>query len=416
MRAKVSHSFGWIWLMAASLAPTFWANAAGTPADSLRLSISVPGQNIVLSFPTTSTNYYGLQTCSIFSQPWTSIQSGIPGNGTTQTITISNALASAQGFYRLVIQPKPLDLVLPQGDAFAILGHSCGGIQEQVYATGFDPVTGYPTGVVNLKTRCGGSGRGGGYHTTTYTAWAAATWDFAGNVISYSVLASVVVNASFTATDVFGDILYNTSGQAYLIVPFAAAPTIVNAVQSGDQFLVSWTANGVNPVAVTSATLTATPVNSPASILTTTVAGPATNGTIDPLQPQTTYQITVVNNAVSGPSPASAPVTLTTGAATIVPSTPSNVVASWSNPDPSGDTDTLIASWAAADPGDSPIDQYRITITGSDGGGTFTQTVDGSTLTAYFGVDFTPNWTVTVQAHNAVGWGPASKPVTLGGL
>jgi hypothetical protein len=416
MRAKVSLSFGWIWLMAASLAPTFWASAAGTPADPLRLSISVPGQNVVLSFPTTSTNYYGLQTCSIFPQQWANIQSGIPGNGTTQTITISNALASAQGFYRLVIQPKPLDLVLPQGDAFAILGHSCGGIQEQVYATGFDPVTGYPTGVVYLKTRCGGSGRGGGYHTTTYTAWAAATWDFAGNVISYSVLTSAVVNASFTATDVFGDILYNTSGRAYLIVPFAAAPTIVNAVQSGDQFLVTWTLNGVNPVTVTSSTLTATPVNSPASILTTTVAGPGTNGTIDLLQPRTTYQISVVNNAVSGPSPVSAPVTLTTGAATIAPSAPSSVVASWSNPDPSGATDTLIASWAAADPGDSPIDQYRITITGSDGGGTFTQTVDGLTLTAYFGVDFTPNWTVTVQAHNAVGWGPVSKPVTLGGL
>ena len=62
-------------------------------------------------------------------------------------------------------------LVLPQGTAFAILGHSCGGIQEQAYATGFDPTSGYPTGDVHLQTRCGGSGRGGGYHTTTYTAW-----------------------------------------------------------------------------------------------------------------------------------------------------------------------------------------------------------------------------------------------------
>jgi hypothetical protein len=416
MRAGIPLIFGWIWLIAATLPASFCAHAAGSPADPLKLSINVPGQNVVLSFPTTSTNYYGLQTCSSFSQPWANLQSGIPGNGTTQTITISNAQASDQGFYRLVLQPKPLDLILPQGDAFAILGHSCGGIQEQVYATGFDPATGYPTGAVHLKTSCGGSGRGGGYHTTTYTAWAGATWDFAGNVISYSVLPSATVNASFTATDAFGDIVYNTSGLAYLIVPFAAAPTIVTAVQSGDQFLVTWTPNGINPVAVTSSTLTATPVNSPASILTTTVTGPATSGAIDLLQPQTTYQITVVNNAVNGSSPASAPVTLTTGAASVAPSASTNVVASWSNPDPSSATDTLIASWAAADPGDSPIDQYLVTITGSDGGGTFTQTVDGSTLTAYFGVDFTPNWTVTVQAHNAVGWGPASKPVTLGGL
>ena len=416
MRGKLSHSFAGIWLLTATLSSPFCANAAGSTAGPLKLSISMLGQNIVLSFPTTGTNYYGLQSCSSFSQLWSNIQSGIPGNGTTQTIIISNALASEQSFYQLVLQPKPLDLVLSQGDAFAILGHSCGGIQEQAYATGFDPVTRYPTGAVHLKTSCGGSGRGGGYHTTTYTAWAFATWDFAGNVISYSVLASAVVNASFTATDTFGDILYNTSGRAYLIVPFAVAPTIVTAVQSGDEFLVTWMPNGINPLAVTSSTLTATPVNSPAFTLTTTVTGPVTNGAIPLLQPQTTYQITVVNNSLSGSSPASAPVTLTTGAATVAPSAPTNIVTVWSNPDPAGATDTLIASWAAADPGDSPIDQYLITITGSDGGGTFTQTVSGSTLTADFGVDFTPNWTVTVQAHNAVGWGPASDPVTLGGL
>jgi hypothetical protein len=416
MRAKILRTFAGTWLLAATLASPFCADAAGVTAGPLSLSVSVLGQNLVLSFPTTSTNYYGLQTCSSFSQPWTTIQSGIPGNGTMQTINITNVPAPGQGFYRLAVQPKPLSLILPQGDAFAILGYSCGGIQEQVYATGFDPVTGYPTGAVYLKTSCGGSGRGGGYHTTTHTAWAAATWDFAGNVISYSVLSNAVVNASFTATDAFGDILYNTSGLAYLIVPISAAPTIVTAVQSGDQFLVTWMPNGINPVAVTSSTLTATPVSSPASILTTTVSGPATNGAIDLLQPQTTYQITVVNNALNGTSPASAPVTLTTEAATIAPSAPTNVVASWSNPDPSGTTDTLIASWAATVPGDSPVDEYLVTITGSDGGGTFTQTVDGSTLTAYFDVDFTPNWSVTVKAHNAVGWGPASKTVTLGGL
>jgi hypothetical protein len=42
--------------------------------------------------------------------------------------------------------------------------------------------------------------------------------------------------------------------------------------------------------------------------------------------------------------------------------------------------------------------------------------VSGTALTAYFSIDSIPNWTVTVQAHNAVGWGPASTPVTLGGL
>jgi hypothetical protein len=84
--------------------------------------------------------------------------------------------------------------------------------------------------------------------------------------------------------------------------------------------------------------------------------------------------------------------------------------------DPSGATDTLLATWPAADPGNSPIDQYLITITGSDGAGTATQTVSGTTRIASFTVDYIPNWSVTVQAHNAFGWGPVSGVVTLGGL
>jgi len=415
MRIKFFRAFAGCWWLMAGLVSPFGADAAGVITVPLNLTVNVPGQNLVLSFPTVSTNYYGLQTCSNFSQPWTTIQSGMPGSGGIQTINLTNVSASGQGYYRLVIQPKPLSLYLPQGDAFAILGASCGGIQEQVYATGFDPVTGYPTGNVSLKTSCGGSGKGGGYHSTTYTAWAAVIWDFAGNMVSYSAISNAVVDATFTATDAFGDIVYNTSGLAYLMVPFAAAPTVVTAAQSGDKFLVTWTPNGINPAAVTSSTLTATPVNSSASILTTTVTGSATNGGIDLLQPQTAYQITVVNNALSGASPASMPVTLTTEIATVAPSAPTNVVASWAVADPSGTTDTLIAAWVAAVPGDSPIDQYLVTIT-PDSGSPVTQTVSDSTLTAYFGVDFTPNWKVTVKAHNAVGWGPSSKPVTLGGL
>ena len=41
--------------------------------------------------------------------------------------------------------PAPLLLTLSQGQAFAILGASCGGIQEQGYVTGFDPTTGTST-------------------------------------------------------------------------------------------------------------------------------------------------------------------------------------------------------------------------------------------------------------------------------
>jgi len=162
--------------------------------------------------------------------------------------------------------------------------------------------------------------------------------------------------------------------------------------------------------------VTATPVYSTVSVLTTTVAGSATNGVISSLQPQTTYQITVVNTTISGSSPASTPISVTTSPASVPPSAPTGVTASWANLDPTGATDTLIATWRAADPGNSPIDQYVVTITGSDGVGTSTQTVSGTTLTASFTVDYIPNWSVTVRAHNAFGWGPSSSVFRLGGL
>jgi hypothetical protein len=308
-------------------------------------------------------------------------------------------------------------LSLPQSTAFAILGHSCGGIQEKSYATGFDPANGLPIGIVYIQTRCGGSGRGGGYHTTTYSAWVGATWDFSGNLVSSAKLAAApTVDPSFTVTDSYGDSLYNVNTSAYLVVPVPAAPTAVTAVQSGDALQVSWTPKGVNPIAILSSTLTATPNNPTATILTATVTGPAANGMIGPLQPQTTYQVTVAGTTIGGTGAASDPIGVTTAAASLPPSAPASVTARWATADPAGTTDTLIATWSAASPGDSPVDQYLVTIAGGDGAGTLTQTRPGTTLTASFTVDYTPDWSVTVSAHNAAGWGPSSAPITLGGL
>ncbi|HEV2454441.1 MAG TPA: fibronectin type III domain-containing protein, partial [Verrucomicrobiae bacterium] len=402
------------WLLTAILTRPFSASGLTVPPGSLTAALS--SNNLILSFPTTTTNYYGLQTSPDLVQPWTNLQAGLQGYGLVRTVTLSNAFQAGQGFYRTVLQPRPTQLLLPQSTAFAILGYDCGGISEQVYATGFDPVTGYPTGNVFLRTSCS-TGKAGS-PPSVHTASVAVTWDFAGNVISANTPATgAPASPTFIATDGFNDILYNAGANAYLIVPVPAAPAGVTAVQSGDQFQVAWMPNGVNPVAITSSTLTATPVNnSTASNLTTTVTGPATNGVIPTLQPATTYQITVVSTTIGGSSPASTPTNVTTEAASVAPSAPTNVVASWSNLDPTGTNDTLVVTWSAAVPGDSPVDQYQITITGSDGAGTFTQAVDGTTLTTYFTVDFVPNWTATVQAHNAAGWGPSSTPVTLGGL
>lgn len=397
----------------AALAPSFSAPALPRPAGGLVVSAS--GNDLILSFPTTSTNFYGLQMRPDLLQAWANVLPGIQGDGTIKRVAISNAITAGQGFYQLLLQPKPVPLLLPQSTAFAILGHWCGGIQEQVLATGFDPTNGYPTGNVDLSTSCS-TGRAGS-PPAIYRASVTVTWDFAGNVLSATTPATGgTASSTVPATDVYGDITYNSGVNAYLMVPVPAAPTGVTAVQSGDQFQVSWTQSGVNPAAITSSILTATPVNSTASVLTTTVAGPVTSGVITSLEPQTTYQVTVVNTTIGGASDASTPILVTTVPASVPPSAPTGLTANWANLDPSGTNDTLVATWQAAIPGDSPIDQYQITIAGSDGSGTLAQTVSGTTLTASFTVNYIPNWSVTVRAHNAVGWGPSSAIFMLGGL
>jgi hypothetical protein len=372
--------------LGAVLAASHPAGALGNLAGNLDATKS--GNDLILSFPTTSPYLHTVQTSPDLLQQWTNFESGIPGDGTVKMVTITNAISGDNGFYRLLIQ-TPVKLLLSQSTAFAILGYSCGGIQEKAYVTGFDTSTGYATGNVYLSTSCS-TGRAGS-PPSVHTAWAAVTWDLAGNVVSAAALSNApTVNTNSIATDPYADTIYNVDRAAYLVVPIPAAPTGVTAVQSGDQFQISWTPNRVNPAAIASSTLTATPVNSTNSILTTTVAGSATSGIIASLQPQTTYQISIVNRTIGGLSPASIPISVTTSPATVPPSAATGVTARWLNPDPTGTNDTLVASWQAAVPGNSPIDQYLITIGGSDGSGTLTQTVSGTTLSASFTVDYIP--------------------------
>jgi hypothetical protein len=308
----------------------------------------------------------------------------------------------------------PTALLVSQSIAFSFLGHSCGGIQEQSYATDFDPGTGYPQGDVYAPTRCGGSGRGGGYHTTTYSAWIAVTWDFSGGVVSDARATAVSVNPTFSAYDAHGDEIYNQSTRAYLVVLPPAAPTGVAATASGGQYQVSWTADPTAGPVITSSTVTATPVGSAAAAVSATASGGATTAVIGPLQPLTTYDITVTSNSAGGPSPASAPVEITTAGSSTPPGAPSGVSARWTAP--GSPSDTLVASWQPGASGDSPTDSYEVTITDSDSGSTFTQTVDGSTLTASFSVSDIPDWSIQVRAHDAAGWGPWSATAFLGGV
>ncbi len=123
-------------LPGATLVASLSTLAATIPAVSLTATKS--GTDLILSFSTTSPGFYTVQTSPDLLQPWSSFEPGIQGDGTMKVVSVTNALSGGAGFYRLLIQ-TPTKLLLPQSFAFAILAHSCGGIQEQVYATGFDP-------------------------------------------------------------------------------------------------------------------------------------------------------------------------------------------------------------------------------------------------------------------------------------
>jgi len=122
---------------------------------------------------------------------------------------------------------SPISLVVPQSTAFAVLGHSCGGIQEKAFGAAFATTTGYPVGDVYLSTTCSTGGRGS--RPATYSAWVAATWDFTGSLVSDTVLATTpTVNPTLSIYDSHGNQLYNQSNQAYLAlaVGFVAAPRV----------------------------------------------------------------------------------------------------------------------------------------------------------------------------------------------
>jgi hypothetical protein len=141
-------------------------------------------------------------------------------------------LATAGGTVGIVAPPAgaaTLALNVSQSVAFGYLGHSCGGIQETSYATGFDPASGYPVGDVHLSTSCGGSGRGGGYKSTTYAAWIGVTWDFTTAVVASSLLSSAPsTDPGFLAFDAYGNEVYNASNSAFLVLGpgYAPAPRV----------------------------------------------------------------------------------------------------------------------------------------------------------------------------------------------
>ena len=325
----------------------------------------------------------------------------------------------------------PVQLAVSQATAFAVLGRSCGGIQEQSIAGGFDAASGNPTGVVYMQTRCGGSGRGGGYHVTTYFAWMSVTWDFGANVLAYSKIATPpLLDPTATYTDVHGDEMhttYNTAVptcattvattcayHAWLTVQSPNAPTGVSATLSGGQYTISWTPDPQTAAIITGSTIIATPMGGTA-VIVSPVSGNATSANLGPLAPQTIYSIVVTNTDAAGTSPASDPIQVTTGAATTKPGVPLSVAAHWLG------VNYMSVIWSTpANPGDSPIDQYQVKAKPYDAGagapGPVTVTVDGSSLGAQITLDANYDWAIKVRAHNGAGWSAWSTRVIVVGL
>jgi hypothetical protein len=77
-------------------------------------------------------------------------------------------------------------LGLTQAQAFADVGHNCGGIRVYPYATGFD-ANGNAQADVFVYTACSSGGRGGS--TSYHTAWVHATWDLNGILLSQIAIA-----------------------------------------------------------------------------------------------------------------------------------------------------------------------------------------------------------------------------------
>jgi hypothetical protein len=194
--------------------------------------------------------------------------------------------------------PSPIPLLLDQGSAFAIVGHSCGGIQEQSYADGFDPATGFPTGVVELSTSCGGSGRDGGGHSTTYTGSADVTWDFTGTVVSYSSPATGATDPTFSATDASGNQLYGSGTTAYLLLAPGFTPTprvVAVSVQVGPSAGgTSVTISGTGFTGASSVDFGATPAASFTVVSDTSITA------VSPVAPAGTVDVTVTS--AGGPS------------------------------------------------------------------------------------------------------------------
>lgn len=215
---------------------------------------------------------------------------------TTAAVSAAVLLGAAGTGSAVAGATTPIPLLLPQGAAFSVLGHSCGGIQEQAFATGFDATSGYPVGDVYLKTTCSTGGRGS--RPATFTAWTGVTWDFTGAVVLYGVLTGAPsVDPAFSAFDGYGNEVYNASNAAFL----SLAPTFVPAPRVTGLSVTAGPASGGTSVTITGTGFTgATSVDFGGAAGTFTVTGDTSIAAVSPATGAGTVDVTVTT--AGGPS------------------------------------------------------------------------------------------------------------------
>ena len=126
------------------------------------------------------------------------------------------------------------DIMLnPQPD-YVYLGVSCGGTHPSTYVTGFD-ANGNIKGEVYAWTRCGLSGRGGGYQY--YDSWHSIIWDLDGNVLGSFDYDGIVPDTTFTETDAAGNTIYDvtiSTPSGPVIRGMLSKPPSINGFWPGD--------------------------------------------------------------------------------------------------------------------------------------------------------------------------------------
>lgn len=137
--------------------------------------------------------------------------------------TLFKTIASAM-FALICRAALAAPLPLPPGYP-TLLGVSCGGVHVSSFVTGFDS-NGNITGEVYAWTKCGSSGKGGGYKTTTYQSWHSITWtlSMAYTVSNYDGIAP---DPLFTDTDHYGNFISNVCSGTTNNQPACVAEAVI---------------------------------------------------------------------------------------------------------------------------------------------------------------------------------------------